>query len=216
MALPLVAAIAELVEHAPHHQEHGFSAGGPLLQGWRIGNATDLDAAGGEIDVEIAGDADRLSACGIDHRIGYEMLAQQAGFGRGKILIEPGIGTPRQIGPHPSFGIFAVRLVKLGGMPLYVERLDAAVAPRHRGQWRALARGPVRDRKADRLAKVIGVSAQAGVLRASARRTWSNAAPSAKWPISGAGATRGGAIGSGIGLPMTCAKRTVPAQQSAA
>src|SRR5438067_956380 len=126
IALPVIAAIAEFVEDAPHHQIHRLGPGRLLLQRRRIGDAADLDAAGREIDVEITRDPDRLAAAGIDDRIGDEILPPQPGLERGAILVKPAIGSPRQIGPHPAVAILAVGGVEFGGMPAGIERLDPA------------------------------------------------------------------------------------------
>jgi hypothetical protein len=46
----------------------------------RIGDPADLDAAGGRVDVEVAGDADGPAGISSDDGVRNEILAPEAGF----------------------------------------------------------------------------------------------------------------------------------------
>src|SRR5262249_39389366 len=54
VAFPLVAAIAELIEDTPHHEEHRLGRRGGTLERWRIVDVPDLDHAGRGVDPQIA------------------------------------------------------------------------------------------------------------------------------------------------------------------
>ena len=66
VALPLVAPVAELVEHARHHQEHGLGGGRRPLQQRRVVDVADLDHAVGPIDAHEGRHADGLAGLQID------------------------------------------------------------------------------------------------------------------------------------------------------
>src|SRR6476620_8963341 len=79
VALPLVAAVAE-IEGTLHHQVHRLGRGDGALKQRRVVDVTDLDGAGAGIDAKVAGDADRLTGCEIDH--GVELWIGGGGDGR--------------------------------------------------------------------------------------------------------------------------------------
>src|SRR3984893_16899199 len=66
IAFPLVAAVAQFVEDAAHHQGHGLGSRRGALQGWRIVDAADLDDPRRGVDAHQAGDADRMPAAALD------------------------------------------------------------------------------------------------------------------------------------------------------
>src|SRR3984893_3280421 len=69
IALPGVAAIAEFIEGAPHHQVHRLGRGNPTLKCRRVNDPANFDATSGRVNIEIARLAERLAAREIDQRV---------------------------------------------------------------------------------------------------------------------------------------------------
>src|SRR5690606_29219259 len=69
VALPLVAAVAVLLERAPHHEVHRFSRRGRVLEYRRELEVSYLDNAVRRLDAEVGSDADCLAGGGVDDGI---------------------------------------------------------------------------------------------------------------------------------------------------
>ena len=75
VAFPLVAPVAELVEHPPHHQVHGLGGRRRALQERRVRDVADLDHADPGLDPQVRGNADRLAGRLIDDGVEQRILA---------------------------------------------------------------------------------------------------------------------------------------------
>jgi hypothetical protein len=101
IAFPLVAAIAQLVEGACHHQSHRLGRDDRALQAWREIQVPDLDRAMRSVDAQVAGKPDRGAALAVDHSMEKRIIARR--YGREPLAIGDSIreGTVMEISPVP-------------------------------------------------------------------------------------------------------------------
>jgi hypothetical protein len=109
IALPFVAAVAEFVEHTPHHQEHRLGGSRLALQQWRVVDVADLDHTVRAIDAHVGGEADGLVGGLVHDRVRQRVVA-------GGELAQPGdIGVQRLGGIHAQIGPVHTGRVELVG-----------------------------------------------------------------------------------------------------
>lgn len=153
VAFPLISAITEFVECAPHHQIHGLGRSRAPLQQRRVGEAADLDCPSARVDAQVAPDANRLATADIDDRVDQRIVLRGDGLHIGEIFVEPVERPPRQIGPHPPLAVEAVGRPEVSGVLFHIEEFEAAKPALHRCPRRLWPSAPVGDHWADRLAE---------------------------------------------------------------
>jgi len=136
--LPGVAAIAEFIEGAPHHQVHRLGRGNPTLKCRRVNDPANFDATSGRVNIEIARLAERLAAREIDQRVFRADAASPDGVDPRAQFLGPGIGSPRQVRPEAAFAILSVGRVQRRAVPGAVDWFDSAKATAHRRERRQL------------------------------------------------------------------------------
>src|SRR5690606_16176966 len=155
VALPLVAPVAELVEHAVHHQIHRLGRHGRALQRRAEVDVADLDDADRRVDAQVAGEAQRLIALAVDDGVEQGIGAEAGALHPVAEGAEAGEGAVGHVGPVAALAVLAEGGKEVVGVPRRIDRLDAAAAPLHGLARRHLARLPVRHWCAQGLAEVV-------------------------------------------------------------
>jgi hypothetical protein len=145
IALPLVAAVAELVEHALHHQVHRLGRDARALHARREQQVPDFDRAVRRIDAEVCADADGVAGSPRRRRRGTAgPRSVRRLLGPGAIGLDAVQRLAAEVGPVAALGVEAIRGLEARRVASGVERLDAAIPALDRGSRRARTRSPAR------------------------------------------------------------------------
>src|SRR5262249_15726750 len=129
IALPSVAAIAEFIKGALHHQVHRLGRGNPTLKWRRVNDPANLDATSGQVNIQIARLTEWLPAREIDQCVFRAYAAGPDGVDSCAQFFRPGIRSPRKVRPEAAFAIRSIGSVQRLAMPGAVDWFDRQVLP---------------------------------------------------------------------------------------
>jgi len=138
IALPSVAAIAEFIKGAPHHQVHRLGRGNPTLKWRRVNDPANLDATSGRVNIQIARLTKWLPAREIDQCVFLADAAGTDGVDPCAQFLWPGIRSPRKVRPKAAFAIRSIGGVQRLAVPGAVDWFDPAGSSVHHRKRRQL------------------------------------------------------------------------------
>src|SRR5262249_14375849 len=115
--------------------------------------------------------------CRVDDREEERIVAETGRLDPGSVLGERRERTVRQIRPPAAVGVEPVRREEVGGVPIRVDRLDAAEPSGERLAPRPRRRAPVRHREPDRLPELVDARHAARSTTTTVRNSPLRAAP---------------------------------------
>ncbi len=142
VAFPFISAIAQIKSGA-HHQIHRFGCESGALHGGRIVDMPDFYTAGGGVDSEITGDADRCTGFALEDAEKHWVTPNASGGEPLLIFLQSFKRTVGQICPDAIFAVAAIGFKQIGSVCFYAQRFNDAVFAVHGDALWSRRRRPV-------------------------------------------------------------------------